>query len=310
VRGADALNEPALAALPRVRDALAAEASMPLLPQGASTFVPANGTPKGVVVLFHGFSAGPWQFTDYAKRFADEGYHAYVPRLAGHGLRKAESDVDDPSGIPGAGKHRAWKQYADEIHAQVAGEGLPVHTVGISGGGAVSLDLATRHPDVATAGIVDPFFSPDGKTPERLIRTFHALDKVTFGQGSKLLKLMPLQIGTPGTEGHHNLNVGHIFALSEHGRGAAAGAAACGASLQIVSTGGPSCVSKKHIHDVFNARPSSTTGWLEFPAEKQVPHVIVHPSENKDRATRDEAFQALLRHVEDGTHTNQLPADL
>ena len=37
--------------------------------------------------------------------------------------------------------------------------GLPVHTIGLSGGGAIALDIAGRH-EVASSMLYDPFLSP------------------------------------------------------------------------------------------------------------------------------------------------------
>src|SRR5688500_7488953 len=48
---------------------------------------------KGTVMLCHGFTAGPWQYEELAKRLQKEGYNVYAPRMPGHGFARPDGQI-------------------------------------------------------------------------------------------------------------------------------------------------------------------------------------------------------------------------
>src|SRR4051812_37684120 len=55
-----------------------ATASFTLEPEGA-------GPVRGAVLLLHGFTGSPWEVRPLGESLAARGYHAFAPRLPGHG---------------------------------------------------------------------------------------------------------------------------------------------------------------------------------------------------------------------------------
>jgi carboxylesterase len=111
---------------------------------GAEPFA-ADGGPHGFLSL-HGFTGNPNSMVGVARAAAAAGYAVECPRLPGHG-----TDIADML-------ETTWDDWAAEaeaalgrLRAKVA-DGGRIVVAGLSMGGALTLHLATRHPDLA--GIV------------------------------------------------------------------------------------------------------------------------------------------------------------
>jgi alpha-beta hydrolase superfamily lysophospholipase len=111
-----------------------------------------EGAPVGAVVLLHGLTDAPYSQRHIARRYADDGFVAIVPRLPGHGT------------VPAALTEVEWEDWmaatrlaVREARARV-GPDLPLHLVGFSNGGALAMKYALD-------AIEDPALSP----PDRLV---------------------------------------------------------------------------------------------------------------------------------------------
>lgn len=106
----------------------------------------AAGDDVGVLVL-HGFTGNPQSMRGLAEAFAAAGCTVELPLLPGHG-----TSVDDM--VP-----TTWEDWT--AAAEAAWEGLAARTrttvvAGLSMGGALTLWLASRHPEVAGVVCVNP----------------------------------------------------------------------------------------------------------------------------------------------------------
>lgn len=112
----------------------------PVIP-GAEPFA-ADGGPHGVLTL-HGFTGNPNSMKGLAQAAADAGYAVECPRLPGHG-----TDVADMLGT-------TWDDWSAEAEAALGRlraklpEGGRIVVAGLSMGGALTVWLGTRHPDLA-----------------------------------------------------------------------------------------------------------------------------------------------------------------
>ena len=111
-----------------------------------------QGAPQGAVVLLHGLTDAPYSQRHIARRYADHGFVAIVPRLPAHGT------------VPAALTEVEWEDWmaatrlaVREARARV-GPDLPLHLVGFSNGGALAMKYALD-------AIEDPALSP----PDRLV---------------------------------------------------------------------------------------------------------------------------------------------
>ncbi|MBP7002211.1 alpha/beta fold hydrolase [Amaricoccus sp.] len=109
----------------------------PLYPEGFAvdwnrsfTLAP-EGAPRGAVVLAHGLTDAPFSLRHVAKLYQEHGFYVVAPRMPGHGT------------TPGGLSASVWPQWmatvrmaAREARAR-AGDGVPLHVVGYSNGGAL-----------------------------------------------------------------------------------------------------------------------------------------------------------------------------
>jgi len=276
---------------PAIKKAIAAETALNLQPGNRTGFVESAITPaKGVVLGLHGWSAGTWQFEHIADQLAAQGYHVYVPRLPGHGIID-EAGIPTSRDFPVNRQMARYSEFADKVYSEAASLGLPVHTIGLSGGGAVALDIAGRH-DVASSMLYDPFLSPGDPTADTLMTVFNWLDRFTFGMASLLLRLLPIVFEGPkediqewGRHGHVNFNAAQIFTLTHYGRQAIDNAKNSTSPIQIIGTEfEPGVVSHSRLKEV--AATGENRKLYTFDAESNVPHAMIHWREFKDDAAR------------------------
>ena len=106
------------------------------------------------VVLFHGYTNCPQQYSVMAQTYFDAGYNVVVPRLPSHGyadrMTDALSDLD-PADLTAL---------ADEAVDIAAGLGERVTVVGLSAGGTLAAWLAGQRDDVAEAALMAPLMVP------------------------------------------------------------------------------------------------------------------------------------------------------
>ncbi|MBT0772864.1 alpha/beta hydrolase [Kineosporia sp. J2-2] len=106
------------------------------------------------VLMLHGYTSCPKDYTQLAQLFYDRGYNVYAPRETHHGLR----DVAESSEVSADG----LVAYADESMDVVAGLGDEVGVIGLSGGSVLATWLAERRTEsVAHLLLLSPFYRPD-----------------------------------------------------------------------------------------------------------------------------------------------------
>ncbi|MGO8875656.1 MAG: alpha/beta hydrolase [Acidimicrobiales bacterium] len=130
------------------RSPAAQPAPSPILP-GAEPFSATNG-PNGILVL-HGFTGNPGSMRPLAEAFADAGFTVDLPLLPGHG-----TSVEDLI----ATSWHDWSEAAEAAYTQLAAHCDRVLVAGLSMGGTLSLWLASHHPDLSGAVLVNPMVEP------------------------------------------------------------------------------------------------------------------------------------------------------
>lgn len=114
---------------------------------GAQPWSAAGEGPRartGVVVL-HGFTGNPNSTRPTGQRLAAEGYRVEVPCLPGHG-----TTVQDL----GRTRYADWYDAAERVVEHVASTSQHTVVVGLSMGGTLTLDLASRRGDLVDAAVV------------------------------------------------------------------------------------------------------------------------------------------------------------
>jgi dienelactone hydrolase len=132
---------------------------------------------KGLIVLYHGYTACPSSFKDTASKLVENGFMILAPLLPGHGVRfsygceKKDSCIDNrdnPSLLPATKEeYQTWtdwslkmvKEQAALIPSENKEDGFFVGGMGHSAGGAV-VQYAIAQPEspISRALVVNPYF--------------------------------------------------------------------------------------------------------------------------------------------------------
>lgn len=146
-------------AVSRIEAVTESEKTMRLQHVGASYALVHDSQVETAVVVFHGFTDVPDQFSTVARGYYEAGYNVWVPRMPFHGY--ADRMTDDPSGItPGL-----LRRTADENIDIAAGLGRNIEVIGISGGGALASWAAAERPDVDRTVVLSAVMLPKGYKP-------------------------------------------------------------------------------------------------------------------------------------------------
>lgn len=261
-----------------------------------SIFLPQTGHAKGTVLLFHGYTAGPWQYRELAQRFHDAGYHVFAPRMPGHG--DMENGVPTGKSLPDP---KGWLKFVDDTHALAASLKCAIQAIGLSGGANVALCMGERH-KLAGVGAMAPYLG--GDMPKGILFTLSdVLDRCSFGLfGRLVLSRIPWKKNvaipndpTPHTQG----TMGQ--ARSMRRLGAAIKEVKC--PVQLISTDGDALSGVSRVRGM--ARRALQTGWYRFAQSEKVPHAMLSPQENKNPSSVSTVHDILFRFVEHGTYANR-----
>jgi alpha-beta hydrolase superfamily lysophospholipase len=137
-------------------------------------FVPRPGVaPRGVVVLFHGFTACPQQFFEVATELNVAGYEVLLPLLPGHGRQPTLTGgkrKDDIAALPDGDSRDLYSQLAAEMTEIASAARYDRVVGGLSMGGMVATSALIQgqsfrgaSASVWSRGILfAPFFGPPG----------------------------------------------------------------------------------------------------------------------------------------------------
>lgn len=109
------------------------------------------GTRDAGVLVIHGFTGNPSSMRELAQSCADAGFHVELPRLSGHGTAVADM-------IPT--RWADWSTDAERALATLSARCSTVVVAGLSMGGALTLWLASRHPNLAGIVCINPVTQP------------------------------------------------------------------------------------------------------------------------------------------------------
>lgn len=116
----------------------------PVIPQAESFFLTGNSTG---ILLCHGFLGTPQSVKELGESIASQGYTVSCPRLPGHGTH--EKDLEQFT-------YKDWFAHVEDAYRELKAECSTVFVLGQSMGGTLSLDLASRYPDIQGLVLINP----------------------------------------------------------------------------------------------------------------------------------------------------------
>lgn len=278
--------------------------------------------PKGVAIMFHGFNVGPKQLELLAHRVHALGYDVFAPSLPGHGLVDGEGR-DVTKHIPNASNRHEWQRFQDRV-LDVARASGQVTVIGHSAGAMLGLNLAERHAGVRNA---------EG-TP--LIRQVIAVSPLLEVQGDYKLNGVGLRLGPIGVRNQsvaELLNtaqcaVGLPVDRYLNGQAVTVGGPKLGIDygsrqvdqdivLGLVITANQTTANAERLRlipggvrmiltasdDTIDPRADIRfaerigADYFVFPAEERVPHSMISPFENGDRASLERSHALILERL-------------
>lgn len=130
---------------------------------------------KGAVLLFHGFTSSPKEFSELALRLNVSGYAVYAPLLPGHGTT--------PEDLASVTKQH-WLSFAESSYRYLAARYSSISVLGFSMGAALAIHVAALLP-IHKLVLVAPWIKIYGRfgyvlpkevgltTAGRFVRFFH-----------------------------------------------------------------------------------------------------------------------------------------
>jgi pimeloyl-ACP methyl ester carboxylesterase len=278
-----------------------------LRPHSEGIFLQAKGDAKGTVLMFHGYTGGPWQCPEMAAKFNDAGYNVYAPRMPGHGFADA-NEIPNGKEIPDCHHREGWDNFINHTYEEAAELGAPVSALGLSGGGNVALRMAELHPEVGKVVAISPYLGPavaSNGAEGALFSAIRIADKLSFGLVGEALDHLkhgenvaapndPLP-GTQGSLGSAILmnevgyNVDHI-----HG------------DLQLITTDGDGLSGEAHDKDLFDRNGGdSHNGWYHFHKDQNVPHAMLSPIQDKVEGAATTVQDVAFNFIDKGVATQR-----
>lgn len=134
----------------------AEEATLDLIPEAHSIALLSGSRTETAVVIFHGYTSVPQQFTKVAEGYRAAGYNVWVPRLPYHG--NSDKMTRDFSNIDA----QLLREFADHNVDIASGLGKHVVVLGFSGGGSMGLWSGMARKDVSETILISPVLHPLG----------------------------------------------------------------------------------------------------------------------------------------------------
>ena len=274
-----------------------------LNPDCKSRLYRVKGAVRGVALLLHGFTAGPWQYDELGPKLAEHGVLGLAVRLVGHGATRMgpKGITEDASDMPKAkevNRFIAWAERALAAAQDLAKlHDAPLYLVGLSAGGAMALDIL-RHPQAEIARAV--LFAPLVKPKSPLTRAFvWTLGHVPFGDRLADHWGINWREGPPRDDGwlrpgHQSFALGNVQALFRYARAVRPHKGqSLAAPVQIVATEFDDKVSVSACR-ALAASEGDRHGLYVFGRDEKVPHAMLTAWENADERSRTLAHNIAL----------------
>lgn len=208
---------------------LKAEKQTPRAAPFQPRFLKPNCEPKGLAIIYHGFLGGPWQLQPMAAKLQADGYAVLMPTMPGHGVVDEDNETVISDNVPKSHEWAEYIKFADKTLALAQGTKLPLSVLGFSGGGAIANYVAKKDPSIKASVLIAPFYHPQPKWGQLLMRLVSFLDKHTKDRAGKLFNKVPFDLvkkttsvpnvkpRDPNKPAHKITSLGSIYALARFG---------------------------------------------------------------------------------------------
>ncbi|MCA2959720.1 MAG: alpha/beta fold hydrolase [Silvanigrellales bacterium] len=221
---------------------------------------------KGAITLFHGYSACPQQFLEFAQYLNAAGYIVVLPLLPGHG-RKQVNGSDDNWGVPRAENALlSYGSFAATLNGVM--ETMPGTRIvgGLSVGGAVALYAAHKAPGLyARQLIMAPFLNAGSRPAGDFLSV--TVETLSFLKGSEEFSKTRIGWGADcekeraaGRGGFCTFSLDNLAGAQRLGWDVSAALTPAALRTQFVGVEGDTAVDNERNNTVFGAITAEGSG--------------------------------------------------
>lgn len=153
------------------------------------------------MLVLHGYTGSPASMRPLAEAFATAGLAVELPLLPGHGTTPAELARTT---------YADWLAAAEAAYESLAARCERVAVAGLSMGGALTLELAAAHPEIAGIVLVNPFVEPPAESFRTLLQAALAAGTTSVPSIGSDLKKQGVE-----TEGYDETPIAPLLSLAE-----------------------------------------------------------------------------------------------
>jgi len=220
---------------------------------------PATVARKGVIILYHGFTACPQQFFEESKLLAAEGYEVLMPLLPGHGRIPLKNGKEDNTRLPGMKNYKDYYKFIDFMNSIVSKAPGRHLVAGVSLGGAMSGRAIEQAPKLYDCQLqVSPFYkliNPIGTAISHAVRYLPIKHLLRLDFGPRCRKEREL-----GRGGYCSYSVDHAAAVDAVGQDTLSQVVPTTATTQIIGSEGDEVASVQAMAQAFRQYIGDQTG--------------------------------------------------
>jgi pimeloyl-ACP methyl ester carboxylesterase len=265
--------------------------------------MPTSGVIKTIVLLIHGFGAGPWVFEEWIRESLTEGLLQdtliIAPRLPGSGF--AKNGKPDPAYLPDSSHISRYATFVRRWVDILAVLGSDVRLGGHSFGGVLAYQISCQLP-VQKILLIGPFFDTKHKVGKAIFETMSLLSTLTFLPVYRLLNPIPWRLkesfntGALNLPGHSQMTLGQLYAVYTYAKSVTQ-------ALDVPKTSSVAIVAseadtrssiraiEKKVEWLNSTGKITALTFQKYPLSKQVPHAMIHSKQNKEAPVRAQLFE-------------------
>jgi carboxylesterase len=244
-------------------------------------------TTQQAVILVHGLTNCPQQWSLFAEQLRERGVNVVLPRMPRHGL------IDRQTNEIGKLRAEELREHGDRVVDIAAGLGERVAIVGLSAGGIVAAWAAQHRPELERAVLIAPSFgfAQYGQYAQMLfMNVVLALPDVTTERFSEVERVMPYAY--LGWSSHA---LGEVLRLGLATARAAVAARPATQHLVLVTNANDRAVNNplaRQLVSIWQSRGLRRVEYYEFDRAEQLEHDLIDPNNPKQRV--DVVYPVLL----------------
>lgn len=255
---------------------------------------------KGLIVCFHGYTSGPWQYQPLATFLFNQGFSVFSPRLPGHGFTTSKH-------IPHSDPSTIFLSFLSDIFSLITPLNIPIYVIGLSAGGSLASRMAIQYPSIKKCIILSPFFRPYDKKALFIFFIINFLTHVTKLKVASLLRHVTIYITADRSSGDdvlpdsHSLALSQIHALTLFGEETLSLSPHLSQPTLLITS---DCDTRSNQQSItkFSKEIQTRYRWIRYTKQQSVPHALLHKGQNPHKNIVSHIEKSILDFLSTDSH--------